>query len=70
MIQYTIAVEGMACSMCKAHINDAVRLFPLPGMRWGRSGRSLGRRRGCVAGKELGHSVEERRLNFAGGISG
>ena len=25
MIQYTIAVEGMACSMCEAHINDAVR---------------------------------------------
>ena len=30
MIQYTIAVEGMACSMCKAHINDAVRkAFPV-----------------------------------------
>lgn len=25
MIQYTIAVEGMACSMCEAHVNDAVR---------------------------------------------
>ena len=25
MIQYTIAVEGMTCSMCEAHINDAVR---------------------------------------------
>lgn len=25
MIQYTLAVEGMACSMCEAHINDAVR---------------------------------------------
>ena len=30
MIQYTIAVEGMACSMCEAHINDAVRkTFPV-----------------------------------------
>ena len=30
MIQYTIAVEGMACSMCEAHINDAVRkAFPV-----------------------------------------
>lgn len=30
MIQYTIAVEGMACSMCEAHVNDAVRkAFPV-----------------------------------------
>ena len=30
MIQYTITVEGMACSMCEAHINDAVRkAFPV-----------------------------------------
>ena len=30
MIQCTIAVEGMACSMCEAHINDAVRkAFPV-----------------------------------------
>ena len=25
MIQYTVDVEGMACSMCEAHVNDAVR---------------------------------------------
>ena len=25
MIQYTVAVKGMACSMCEAHVNDAVR---------------------------------------------
>ena len=25
MLQYTVAVGGMACSMCEAHINDAVR---------------------------------------------
>lgn len=30
MIQYTIAVEGMACSMCEAHVNEAVRkAFPV-----------------------------------------
>ena len=30
MLQYTIAVEGMACSMCEAHVNDAVRkAFPI-----------------------------------------
>ena len=26
MLQYTIVVEGMACSMCEAHVNDA---FPV-----------------------------------------
>lgn len=25
MMQYTLAVEGMACSMCESHINEAVR---------------------------------------------
>ena len=25
MLQYTVAVEGMACSMCESHVNEAVR---------------------------------------------
>lgn len=25
MIKITVKVEGMACSMCEAHVNDAVR---------------------------------------------
>ncbi len=25
MIKYTLKIEGMACSMCEAHINDAIR---------------------------------------------
>ena len=25
MVKTTLAVEGMACSMCEAHVNDAVR---------------------------------------------
>ena len=30
MLQYTIVVEGMACSMCEAHVNDAIRkAFPV-----------------------------------------
>jgi len=30
MLQYTIVVEGMACSMCEAHVNDAIRTaFPV-----------------------------------------
>ena len=30
MIQTTIKVSGMACSMCEAHINDAIRgAFPV-----------------------------------------
>ena len=40
MIQYTIAVEGMACSMCEAHINDAVRkAFPVKKVTSSRSKR-------------------------------
>ncbi len=30
MIQTTVQVEGMACSMCEAHVNDAIRkAFPV-----------------------------------------
>lgn len=30
MIQMTVHVEGMACGMCEAHVNDAVRsAFPV-----------------------------------------
>lgn len=30
MLKITVAVEGMACGMCEAHINDAVRsAFPV-----------------------------------------
>lgn len=25
MIKITVSIEGMACGMCEAHINDAVR---------------------------------------------
>ena len=25
MIKYTVKVDGMACGMCEAHVNDAVR---------------------------------------------
>ncbi len=25
MTKYTLKIEGMACSMCEAHINDAIR---------------------------------------------
>ena len=29
MFQTTVKIEGMACSMCEAHINDAIRkAFP------------------------------------------
>lgn len=29
MTEYTVQVEGMACGMCEAHVNDAVRrAFP------------------------------------------
>ena len=30
MIQTTVKVSGMACSMCEAHINDTIRTaFPV-----------------------------------------
>ena len=30
MIKTTVSVEGMACGMCEAHINDAIRAaFPV-----------------------------------------
>ena len=25
MIKYTLAVDGMMCGMCEAHVNDAIR---------------------------------------------
>ena len=25
MVQITLGIDGMACSMCEAHINDAIR---------------------------------------------
>lgn len=29
MIQHTVQINGMACSMCEAHINDVIRrLYP------------------------------------------
>lgn len=30
MVQITVSIEGMACGMCEAHVNDAVRnAFPV-----------------------------------------
>ncbi len=38
MVQYTVAVEGMACGMCEAHVNDAVRrAFPVRQVKSSRS---------------------------------
>ena len=45
-------------------------LFKGPAMKWERSGKNPERRRGSLAGKEIGHSAKERRLNCAGRISG
>src|SRR5699024_10400859 len=45
-------------------------LFKGPAMKWERSGRSPGGRKGSLVGKEIGHSIKKRRLNCAGRISG
>ena len=30
MVQITVGVDGMACSMCEAHVSDAIRkTFPV-----------------------------------------
>lgn len=42
MIQTTVKVSGMACSMCEAHINDTIRTaFPVEKVS---SSHSKGRR--------------------------
>ena len=34
MIKTTVKIDGMACSMCEAHINDAIRkAFPVKKVR-------------------------------------
>lgn len=34
MIKYVVAVDGMQCGMCEAHVNDAVRqTFPVEKVR-------------------------------------
>lgn len=50
----------------------SLHLLPIkgPAMKWERSGRSPGGRKGSLAGKEIGHSAKERRLKCAGRISG
>ena len=45
-------------------------LFKGPAMKWKRSGKSPGGKKGSLAGKEIGHSIKKRRLNCAGRISG
>ena len=47
MIETTLGIEGMACSMCEAHVNDAIRRhFDV------RSAKSSRRRRRCVVVSE------------------
>ena len=69
MIQTTVKVSGMACSMCEAHINDAIRgAFPVektpsaplltpPATRRGRSMRKRMKKRDCFIS-------EKRRTEF------
>lgn len=38
MIQTIVGIEGMACSMCEAHISDAIRqAFPIKKVKTSRS---------------------------------
>ena len=63
MIQYSIAVEGMACSMCEAHINEAVRkAFPVKKVA---SSHTKGRTQ-IWSEKELDEDALRRTISAAG----
>ncbi|MGI6220574.1 MAG: heavy-metal-associated domain-containing protein [Coriobacteriales bacterium] len=55
MIRTTLGIEGMACSMCEAHINDAIRRnFDVKKVKANR------RKRTCVI--ESASPLDEERL--------
>ena len=42
MVKITLEVEGMACGMCEAHVNDAIRkAFPVKKVTLSRSKKEL-----------------------------
>ena len=63
MIQTTIGVGGMACEMCEAHINDAIRkAFPV------KSAKSDRRKKQCVVVSEepLDEALAAKAITDAG----
>ena len=51
MLQITVGVDGMACSMCEAHVSDAIRkAFPVKKVTASHTkGQAV-----CVGGCEIG----------------
>ena len=77
--KYMIQVNGMMFGMYESHVNNAIRkAFPVKkvtssrskNMTWERFERSPEKRKGCSAGRELGHRSMERRQMDAGGTYG
>lgn len=55
LVQTTLGIEGMACSMCEAHINDAIRKNFLV-----KSAKSNRRKKTCVVMSE--EPLDEARV--------
>ena len=61
--KYMIQVNGMMFGMYESHVNNAIRkAFPVK--------KVTSSRKGCSAGRELGHRSMERRQMDAGGTYG
>ena len=72
--KYMIQVNGMMFGMYESHVNNAIRkAFPVKKVTSSRSKNKttvIAERKGCSAGRELGHRSMERRQMDAGGTYG
>ena len=63
MISYTLHIEGMACGMCEAHINDAIRAaFPVKKVTSSRAKKETV----ILSDESLDHEAVKRAITGAG----
>ena len=63
MIKTTVTVEGMACGMCEAHINDAIRAaFPVKKVTSSRAKKETD----ILSDTSLDHEAVKRAIAGAG----
>ena len=63
MIKTTVSVDGMACGMCEAHINDAVRAaFPVSKVTSSRARKETV----ILSAESLDHEAVKRVITEAG----
>ena len=63
MIKTTVSVEGMACGMCEAHINDAIRAaFPVKKVTSSRAKKETV----ILSDESLDHEAVKRAITGAG----